>query len=322
MPASVKPPPGRPDEAANERLNGCPVCGSAAIPPLLWGRSHHRALWYRYCRCADCGLVFVNPRKPAETRHEEVAEGHRVFNRLVRRFVFDRHEFRFNITGPASKFVPPRSPSGAPHRWLDVGCGVGNLLEVVHGMGYEAHGLELNRKMAEWMREHRAHLRITQGLVGDLPPGATYDVISADNLLEHIHEPVAFLRQLRERLSDHSLLVVRVPNHDNVLRLLLEKTGRLPTSYLVDPDAHCCNYSRPALEVLLAGCGFRIERCMEHLMLSYPLKNLLRRLTMRWPGRLRAALATFYPASFVFDRIIQSGGIDITVFARKHGDPS
>lgn len=322
---ATRPPPGPADRAADEWLTSCPACGGTAITPAFWGRSRHRDLWYHYFRCARCSLVFVSPRVPAETQvhsmehvqHSRRLSGHPFHEVFSRKLPFDSREFTFNIVAPAARLLPPRIAEGRRARWLDVGCASGNLLETVHRLGYEPHGLELNRSLVDWAREHRPHLPIVRGLISDLPRGQRYDVISADNVLEHVHEPAPFLAEVRERLAEKSLLIVRVPNHDNALRPLLQKMGRLPTSYLVDPDAHPCNYNRRSLVALLTRTGFEPVRVSEHLMLSYPLKHVLLRRTIRWAESRREVLARLYPLVFLFDRIVPRGGIDVTIFAVK-----
>lgn len=309
-------PPGQLDPRSEELLEACPVCGGRRIGFFAWGKSRYRAQWYAYERCAECSLVFVNPRMPAGKHQARVESSGDAYRTFLRKAEFDRREFAFNMIGPVSRLLPPLSADGRPRRWLDIGCATGTLLDEASRRGYEAHGLELNKAKVEWMRTHLPHIQARQGLLCDLPQGSRYDVISADNVLEHIHEPAAFLAELQGFLAEDSLLVLRVPNYNNFLRPLLGLTGRLPRSFIMDPDAHPLNYSRRSLAALLGRSGFRIECVMEHLMVSYPLKHVLGELTKAWPAGLRQAAVALYPASFLFDRLIPRGGIDITVIAR------
>jgi hypothetical protein len=104
----------------------------------------------------------------------------------------------------------------------------------------------------------------------------------------------------------------------------------LATSFVFDPNAHPCNYSRRSLAVVLQRAGFYAERFMEHLMVSYPLKHVLNRMQYNdrrsrpWPPGKRRLAASLFLTSFPFDRVIPRGGIDITVFARLNAcfDPT
>jgi len=312
-------PPGNAASEADEKLAACPSCGSGKITFSMWGKSYDQEAWYCYCRCLDCSLVFVNPR--VCTQKQQVGDIITLHNISLQKYFFlktrlDRAEFCFNIVGPARRILPPITIPGCRRRWLDIGCAIGSLLEEVQMRGYEPHGLEPNMVMAEWMMRNRPYIHCTQGFLGNLPEGQLFDVISADNVLEHINEPADFITSIRHRLVEDSLLILRVPNFNNFLRPILEKMGRLPNSFMIHPVDHPCNYSRKSLQALLERCGFRIIRMMEHLMLSYPLKNVLGRRFLRWPILTRRGAEMLYPISFVFDRLIPRGGIDITIFAR------
>ncbi len=307
----IPPTPGKAALDANEEIEACPSCDSKKIGFFLWGRSFDHEAWYSYYRCLSCSLVFVNPRVCAQK--QRVSEITVLRNISLREYFFrktglDRMEFRFNIVGPTMRMLPPITISGYRRRWLDIGCAIGNLLEEVQRCGYESCGLEPNTSMVEWLMRNRSHIHCTPGFLSDLPEGQLYDIISADNVLEHLNEPVNFITSIHQRLTKDSLLVLRVPNFDNITRLVIQKMGRLQTSYIICPDGHPCNYSRRSLQALLERCGFRVIHVMEHLMLSYPLKNILGRCFLRWPILIRKGAEMFYPISFIFDRLIPRGG--------------
>lgn len=313
-------PPGETNPLATETLDQCVACDHAELEFHLWGKSRYKPFWYRYMRCPNCSLVMVNPRVPPGIEEETVESIPWAPKFNARKAPFDRREYGFNIVGPVRKLCPAKRDDGSARRWLDVGCAVGNLLDCVQRAGYSPEGLELNQPMVDWVREHRPEIKITQGLFGDLPDGEKWDIISADNVFEHVHRPVEFLKEARSRLTPDGLLVLRVPNYNTVFRKLFEMTGKLPTSYITDPDAHPWNYSRRPLEFLLAQAGFEPMQTMEHCMASYPLKHLLSKKTANWSAGSREKVARLFPATFVFDRLIPKGGIDITLISRKGDD--
>jgi len=310
-------PPGPPDPRANQRLECCPGCTSVAITFLMWGKSLYREAWYGYSECKNCGLVFVNPRQRAQEQNAEVKNETHSQRYFPSKTIFDLPELRRNMIEPVVQVLPPLSRNGRRRRWLDVGCAVGNLLIEAERAGYEPHGLELNRAMVEWAAANRPGLDIRQGLIQDLVPGDPYDVVSADNVLEHIHSPDLFLREILKHMNEESVLIVRVPNLNNFARAWLQLSRKLATSFIIDPDAHPCNYSRRSLEALLNRCGLRTQRVMEHLMISYPLKHILHRWTQDRGDSVRELVGGVFHLSFLFDRIIPRGGIDVTVIARR-----
>lgn len=311
-------PPGPTRPEATEHLARCPVCDSESIRFAFWGKARHAPHWYRYARCADCALRFVNPRVPASVRDAEVEAVSYSATRFARKIPFDLPEFRANIVRPVARLHPPAGPDGARRKWLDAGCATGNLLAVAAEAGYEPHGVEPSPRMVAYVRELRPEIRISRGFVGDLPPDVRYDVVSADNVLEHVHDPAAFLAEIRARMAGpDSLLVVRVPNFDNALRIPLTLVGRLSRSWIVDPEAHPCNYAKRSLTALLVRTGFRPIRVERHAMLSYPLKHILAERAKSRDAGWTVRAEPYYRSAFLFDRIVPFGGIDVSIFARR-----
>ncbi|OPZ22662.1 MAG: bifunctional 3-demethylubiquinone-9 3-methyltransferase/ 2-octaprenyl-6-hydroxy phenol methylase [candidate division BRC1 bacterium ADurb.BinA364] len=312
-------PPGEPCADCSEWLGECPGCGADAesLAFLQWGRSLYRPLWFRYCRCERCGLVLVNPRRPARIAETTLRDQAKDPGIYIRRWDFDRIELARNIVRPVLRLLRPATRGERPPRWLDIGCATGNLLEVARAAGFEAHGIELNAAYARWIAEHRPHIRLFSGRLEEMPAGEPFDVVSADNVLEHIHEPRLFLRAIRERLAPAGLAAIRSPNFHSLPRLARSAFGIGGSGVSIDPDAHPCNYTRHSLLALLARERFHLQRAVERFMVSYPLKyGMARRFGGRggWPAR---AARRLYPLCFAFDWLAPFGGVDLAVFARR-----
>jgi SAM-dependent methyltransferase len=97
-------------------------------------------------------------------------------------------------------------------RLLDVGCGNGALLRAFGKVnpGWRLAGFELSDKYRTVVEQIPGVERLYTGGLGDIP--GAFDVITLIHALEHIHEPVAFLSQLRQRIVPDGLLLVEVPN--------------------------------------------------------------------------------------------------------------
>lgn len=310
-------PPGEVASDVEQYLRRCPVCNDANISFLFWGKSRYHNHWYRYYKCSNCSLVFMNPRIPSSRKYASVEYQENAHFVYVNKIALDGIEFRRNIVNPASNVIPPKALDGSRRKWLDIGCAVGNLLEEAKQRGYEPYGLELNQSMVNWVRQHRPHLIVYQGNVDAIPTNQRYDIISMDNVLEHINEPFEFLSKIISHLMDNSLLVIRVPNYNTIFRYLYERIGKLQTSFIIDPDAHPCNYSIHSLKTLLNRCGLEIIQKNENLMISYILRHILGKIVQKLPDPMRWASRCAYSCCFLFDKIIARGGIGVTVFAKK-----
>jgi SAM-dependent methyltransferase len=159
-------------------------------------------------------------------------------------------------------------------RILDVGCGTGANGPVLSAAGWsvgvDAAALPLGLgRTAE--RTHAARLRAD---AGRLPfAGASFDLVCALDVLEHLDDDAAAARELRRVLCPGGALVVFVP----ALRLLWGLQDEV--------SHHRRRYDRAALAGLVAGAGLAIERLTFFNTLLFP-PILAARLAMRlWRPR-------------------------------------
>lgn len=81
----------------------------------------------------------------------------------------------------------------------------------------------------------------------------SYDVIVAAELLEHLEEPVGFLRQCRSILKDGGLIVLSTPNPNSPIERILTLT--LSRRYFYTPE-HVCIYPQRWLVRMMETAGF------------------------------------------------------------------
>ena len=308
-------PPGPTNPQATDSLSLCPACSNDRTHFFLWGKSRYNDYWYRYDTCPECGLVFLNPRIPATHLTQALEGREHTYLKYLPTQRFDTAEADLNLVRPALRLHP--ASRHEPLRWLDLGCGIGNLLTAARKRGCHCWGLDVDRSLIGWAKENHAEIRFSETSLENQPFDMEFDMISADNVLEHISHPKDFLLSAREILSDEGLLVVRVPNFNSILRYLSTLSGQLPTSFIIDPDAHPFNYSRNSLIRLLASSGFEPVKTVEHLMISYTLRRVLNHLHPKISGPLQGGLIRAAPLMALLDRLIPKGGLDLTVFAKK-----
>jgi SAM-dependent methyltransferase len=126
---------------------------------------------------------------------------------------------------------------GTPRgRLLDVGCGLGVLLEQALEAGWDAHGCDTS---GAWVREARARVGADRVVHGSVPTTGHFDVVTAWDVIEHVHDPLPFLAELGRRLAPGGRLFLRTPNLDYVLpvyaaRRRLGRPGELgPLNHVV-----------------------------------------------------------------------------------------
>jgi SAM-dependent methyltransferase len=105
-------------------------------------------------------------------------------------------------------------------RFLDVGCGSGDMVAAMGRLGMESEGVEPSRYAATKAAE--AGLKVTCALLHDAAfPDASFDAVSMFHVLEHTPQPVDVLRECRRILKPGGELVIGVPNFDSLVFALV-----------------------------------------------------------------------------------------------------
>ena len=120
-------------------------------------------------------------------------------------------------------------------RALDVGCGAGLLVEPLVRMGAEVCGVDAAPENIEAARAHAAgqglDIRYHAGELASLPP-QKFDLVTSMEVIEHVTDPAAFVRQLSVRLAPGGLMILSTPNRTLLSKLLLveaaERIGVVP----------------------------------------------------------------------------------------------
>jgi 2-polyprenyl-3-methyl-5-hydroxy-6-metoxy-1,4-benzoquinol methylase len=153
-------------------------------------------------------------------------------------------------------------------RILEVGCGSGNVLRILHRLAADrgqVEGLELSPEAAGVARA-RTGLTVTNGYLSDLDPHAKYALITAFDVLEHIADEAQMLAQMQERMLPGARLILTVPAHQALWSPFDIASG------------HERRYSMRTLSRALRASGFQVEYVTYFMSLLFPPMWLRRRL--------------------------------------------
>ena len=222
----------------------CLACGSLASKPhvLRTMKTYGDRGPISFYRCPDCGSVLANVDELASEDEAEVAH-----EESWRRYV--------QIGAGLDAMVRPLEQVRvrADASLLDVGCGLGFTLDYwTHLVGAPAVGVE----PSGWGRRGVALLGADIKLC--LLEDATdlrdryFDLLLSSEVIEHVPDPLDFLRQLKARLTPGGVVVLTTP----AAEFVQPGNGESPVLAALSPGLHRVLFSQSALERVLQDAGF------------------------------------------------------------------
>jgi 2-polyprenyl-3-methyl-5-hydroxy-6-metoxy-1,4-benzoquinol methylase/glycosyltransferase involved in cell wall biosynthesis len=213
--------------------DGCPVCGSPSRRRL---RRYAQA---GLVRCLACGLIFSS-RRPSDRELAAWYAAYPVEERVSPVTAARLQEI-------AASFDPYRRLGTL----LDVGAGSGHLLEAANRAGWSAHAIEYGPRQRERLAAlgHRVHPPLLEA--GELEDGS-FDVVVMQEVLEHVRDPAAELREVARVLRPGGLVYVTCPNFDSFSRRALG-----PGWTVVEYPEHLNYFTASTLRALMGRHGFQ-----------------------------------------------------------------
>ncbi len=95
-------------------------------------------------------------------------------------------------------------------RVLDVGCGDGASLLMIQSQGAEAYGTEFDHNVE--VPAKQLGLKIHMGDINTAPyPDHYFDLITLNQLIEHVVDPIEFIKTLKRKLKPNGKIVITTP---------------------------------------------------------------------------------------------------------------
>jgi cyclopropane fatty-acyl-phospholipid synthase-like methyltransferase len=174
------------------------------------------------------------------------------------------------------KRMLPYFPPDRNVKILDIGCGMGFLLNALKGAGYiNISGIDVDEHQVMSCRKKGLDVTRTSDTAGFLEEHAgEFDVITAFDVLEHIppDHQIAFVRSVSTALKTKGVFMATVPN----------ATSALASRNRYIDYTHHVLFTEVSLDFVLYNGGFRNIgiRPMEYVIYSFSLKSIIHRLML------------------------------------------
>ncbi len=146
-------------------------------------------------------------------------------------------------------------PGHSKGRLLDVGCGGGVAMKLMHDWGWQVEGVDFDTGAIQNARSKG--LTVHQGSVADLAlPDGSFDAITMSHIIEHVHDPIGFLKHANRLLKPGGRVVLATPNAWS----LGHKIWRNDWVSLATPY-HLFIFNPPTLARILRKAGFSQVFC-------------------------------------------------------------
>ena len=310
----------------------CPNCGSSSLSRVYSCTS------FSIHDCSECSLRFKSIPELDQARVQELQDTvyHGVESRLHQQWLVK------HMAGDRVKMLNRFARRG---RLLEVGCATGEFLEAAEAAGFDVLGVDASERYARYSMQRNLNVRYGRLEEMDLHP-SSFDVIALFHVIEHVQDPVDFLRRLNALTREGGLIFIATPNVDSVTDRLF---GFQHPNY--HQEDHLLFFSTETLRQVLQKASFEplVIESREHP--HHPFTSVLNWMLYRWRrdrtstsprnsngntlpsflGRANAVMRSLakrgpllagyalYPLLRMYGRLVErvGGGHELLIIARK-----
>ncbi len=271
----------------------CPFCGEAKHHPLFAEGQ------FQMVRCALCRFIYLNPRPTKEA----LLCFYQDYLPKDDASVSAWQSMMESVFQRAGTLIEQYKKRG---KLVDVGAGFGFFLSEMKKRGWDVSGVEISQKAIDYAKDVLG-IPLQLGPLEEVGfPEGHFDVVSGFYVIEHLPQPIEFLKECFRILKPDGMLLLRYP-HTTPIKNFLKFLGI--QNRLYDLPAHLSDFSPGMIQRCLEKVGFKTWK---HLIGGHTFpKGLGKRWASSFFGNLSEVL--FYLSQ---ERVLLPG-VSKTVLAFK-----
>ena len=245
----------------------CPLCSKTEIKYFCQKKG------FNIYKCQNCKLLFVYPvPKSIEVYNDDYFSG------AEKGFGYVDYDADKEPMVPTfEKYLDIIAKLGYKSgNLLDIGAATGFFMKIAEDKGFETVGIEISNFAAEKGREKGLKV-ITGDLLSHRFPEKNFDVITMFDVIEHVPDPKALIKEASRVLKNGGLLVINTPDAESLWAKVLGKRWQL-----IMPPEHVNYFSPKNLGDYLSKNGFSVKlstKIGKRFTLQYIMKMLY-----KWQG--------------------------------------
>lgn len=144
---------------------------------------------------------------------------------------------------------------------LDIGCGEGFFMSFLEKMGWSVFGTDYSEAGIKAQNPHLFQ-QVTFGnaevdINNRIAQGEKYTLVNLGNILEHVTDPIYFIRLIKNLVDKDGLLRIVVPNDNSDFQALLKSLEKSNDEWYCAPD-HLSYFNFHSLKNFLTKEGFDV----------------------------------------------------------------
>ncbi len=134
---------------------------------------------------------------------------------------------------------------------LEIGVGAGQSIIWFEEEGFDVYGIEPDGRNVNMINKKLKRGTVIEASVEDFSSEKVYDVVWMSHVLEHLIEPIDFLKKIKNNLTKNSILFIEVPN--------CEHQPTLKSS--IEGNPHLFHFTKESLSKMVENIGYQIISC-------------------------------------------------------------
>lgn len=235
-------------------MRECPLCGNKKVDVLSNVLRRGTGTVY-YCSQCDYGFLDSDFDDAKKYYNEEYRKKFKDVLNSGEESPSEIYEMRKNYQGDRLNIISPYFDNNK--RFLEIGSSAGQFLSQIVTHFKEVVGIELSNSCAEYAEKHFG-VKVFRDALEQIAWSADdrFDYIGFFQVLEHIKDPVQFMKNVNERLVSGGKVFIEVPNLYDPLRTVWNVPAYESFFY---HEAHISYFTEKSIVKLLRMTGFDVE---------------------------------------------------------------